>query len=344
MNGVELDTATFLRPAWLYAVPLVLLAWVWWRRRGASLSGGWEAEVDAPLRPYVIESAAARRSGWSDWPGHALFTGWLLTLLVLSGPVFERHEVPSFTAPASTVILLDLSRSMRSTDLVPDRIARARFKIDDLLGRGEDDRFALVGFAERPYAISPLTDDVRMLRTFLRSLSPDIVPVQGSRLDLALDHAVELLRNAGVENGSVFLLTDQSPGERDVAAARRAASAGYRLSVLGVGTRDGAPLRDADGRFLTREDGSIVVPRLDADGLERLAAAGDGRWSALTSDDTDLRALWPVRGAMEDGTTALSASGEPSTQRFWIERGPWLLVPLALAALLLFRREAEERA
>lgn len=331
---------TFLRPGWLWLVPILLLVWLWWWRRGVGQRSGWEAEVDPALRAHVLEPSV--RSGGSRG-ALALLFGWLLALLILAGPVFERRAVPLYEAPASTVILLDLSRSMLADDLAPNRLTRARFKITDLLrlGAAPGARFALVGFAERPYAISPLTDDAGMLDTFLGALEPDIMPVQGSRADLAIVQGLELLQGAGVAGGSLFLLTDQQPDERDLVAARRVAADGHRLFVLGVGTSGGSPLRLADGQFAKRPDGAIVVPRLDPDALARLAAAGNGRYATLAGDGGDLTRLGMLGGPTSGERSDESARDAAPRQRFWVERGPWLLWPLALCALLLFRRRGD---
>ena len=323
----------FLRPLWLWGyVPLALAA-LWHARRGGGGSGGWERLVDEALDPYVIEqdAPARRRDAW--W----LFGGWALALAILSGPVFERQPVPVFEARRAQVFLFDLSRSMLATDVAPDRLTRARYKLEDLVRRAGGARTGLVAFAERPYVISPLTDDAATLEAFLSSLDPSIMPVQGSRPDLAIERGVALLEQGGAESGQLVLITDAGVGERDLAAAREAASRGHVLSVLGVGTANGAPLRDPDGRFVRRADGGIVVPRLELDALAALARAGGGAAVPLASDGRDVDALTRVRTAV---TRREGDGGEAPRERHWIERSPWLLPPLALCALLLFRRGA----
>jgi len=320
----------WLRPHWLWGLlPLAAAMFWWWRHRNSA--SAWEAIVEPALQPYVIEPGDARRR----WSPLVLLIGWLLTLLVLAGPVWQQQEVPVFEAQQAEVILFDLSASMLTDDIQPNRLVRARYKLADLLERAAGMQLALVGFSERPYVISPLTDDAATVQAFVPSLVPDIMPVQGSRVDLAIERGVALLAQANIGEGHLVLITDSSVGARDISAANLAAQAGHRLSVLAVGTQAGAPLRDPDGRFLQDEQGSIVVPQVDLTALEALAAAGKGVATPLTNDARDLDALLAVQQGMAiDGDT----DEVQDTENYWIEWGPWCVIVIALAALGLFRR------
>ena len=117
---------------------------------------------------------------------------------------------------------------------------------------------------------------------FLDVLAPDVMPVDGQRADRAIAVSMRLLEQAGADRGDILLLSDHA----DAAAHAYAASAvraGYRVSALGLGRAAGAPYRDRDGR--------IGQARLDEASLRTLAGNGGGRYSALTTDDADLRAL-----------------------------------------------------
>lgn len=320
----------WMRPLWLWAlVPLTIIL-VAWLRRGVS-GGAWDSMVDPELQPYVIDGEASRGTSWPL----ALFGGWALAIVLLAGPVWQQQEVPVFQAQQAELILFDLSRSMLSDDIAPNRLTRARFKLADLLAQSEGRQIGLIGFTERPYVISPLTEDTRTISAFLPSLSPDIMPVQGSRLDLAVERAVELFEQAGVRQGHILYVGDQVVGAPDITAADEASKLGHRLSVLAVGTAAGKPLRDDQGQFLTDSDGGIVVPQVRMAAMRDLATAGAGIAVSLTTDSSDINQLAVVRDAM-----AVEA-GDPTQatrKTYWVEYSPWLVWPLMLAGLLLFRR------
>ncbi|WP_312632366.1 vWA domain-containing protein, partial [Mammaliicoccus sciuri] len=87
------------------------------------------------------------------------------------------------------VVVLDLSPSMAAADLQPDRVTRARYAIDDLLGAARDARVGLVAFSDEPYTVSPLTDDVATVRALSQPLAPGIMPSAGDQLAPALRQA-----------------------------------------------------------------------------------------------------------------------------------------------------------
>ncbi len=321
---------TWLRPLWLWALlPWLVGAWfLWWRRRSSS---DWERIVDPALQAYVMEPGAA-----STRRGPALlWAAWLACILVLAGPVWEQQAVPVFETRSAEVIVFDLSLSMLVEDVVPNRLTRARFKLRDLLSRTGDTQVALIAFSERPYVISPLTDDAATVRAFVPSLAPGIMPVSGSRLDLAIDKGSELLAQAGIAGGQLVVISDADATDADVAAATRAAGAGHRVSVLAVGTEKGAPLQNEEGRFYVDADGEQIVPGLQLSALRKVSEAGGGYFSQLAADDRDLEGLSRVQEAL---VPAEQGSGSERRERYWVERGPWVVPILAVLALLLFRR------
>jgi len=300
-------------------------------RRQRKDRSNWDALVDPELQRYVIEESPPSKHRMPL----VLFLGWALSFILLAGPVWQQQEVPVFQAEQAEVILFDLSRSMRADDVAPNRLTRARFKLTDLLQRSDGRQTGLVAFAERPYIISPLTEDALTVEAFVPSLDPDIVPVQGSRLDLAIVKAVELLNQAGVEQGHILAISDAVVTDRDVLAATEAKSQGHRVSVLAIGTAAGSPLRDESGQFLQQKNGAIVVPRLDMSGMRKLANAGAGVAVQMTSDLDDLDTIDSIRKliAINDAT------GESAAEKiYWIEYAPWGVWLLLLLLLGFFRR------
>jgi len=320
----------FLRPWWLLGlVPLFFLA-VYFLQEPLSGSA-WDSFIDERLRSYVIEPGLTRTSRWR-W---LLIVAWLIALLAMSGPVWHKQQVPVFQGQKAQVILFDLSRSMLTDDIKPSRIVRARFKLLDFLQRASAIQVALIAFAERPYVISPLSDDANTIASFVDSLDPSIMPAQGSRIDLAIDQGVSLLEQAGISNGQLVVFTDSTVNAKDIGAAQAVREAGHRLSVIGVGTRAGAPLRSENGQFLQDSSGAIVVPQLNEAGLVQLASAGGGRYTKMSNDDQDLNTIDRVQ-------EQLAISGDVSTQQdtneYWVEYAPYAVIVLLVFALLQFRR------
>lgn len=320
----------FMRPLWLIGfVPLAIASLFMLRTRYRE--SAWEQVVDPELHAYVIEPAQKGSSGLR-W---LLMLGWTLCLMVLAGPVWEKQEVPVFQGQQAQVVLFDLSRSMYSDDLKPSRVARARFKLTDLLNAAKGLQIALIAFAERPYVVSPLSDDANTIAAFIESLDPSIMPAQGSRLDLAIEQGVDLLAQASVEQGQLVLITDSDVNAQAIAAATAAHAAGHRLSIIGVGTTKGAPLRGDDGRFLQDSKGAIVVPQLKPAALASLASAGGGEFIELKNNDADINIIADVQ---QQVSIAGNTSEQQETNEFWIEYGPYVIVLLLLLSLLFFRR------
>jgi len=212
----------FLRPLWLLGI-IPLAAAAFYIARHSYVGSVWEKHIEPALRAYVIEPGD-RTQGIIRW---VLLAGWLVGLIALAGPVWEKKPLPVFKGEQAQVVLFDLSRSMLSDDLKPTRIERARFKLLDFLKRADGVQVALIAFAERPYVISPLSDDANTIASFVESLDPSIMPAQGSRVDLAIEQGVQLLSQAGTENGQVVLFTDSEATGKSISAASALKKTGH---------------------------------------------------------------------------------------------------------------------
>jgi len=318
----------WLRPEWLWALPAVAgVAFLLARQRLAP--GGWQRVVDPDLAPYVLSGRQSSGSGVRWW---LLLLGGALAVLSLAGPSWNRVEQPVFRSEQSIVVALDLSRSMDAQDLVPSRLARAKLKILDILEARTSGQTALIVYSSNAFTVTPLTTDADTVASLVASLSTDIMPSRGSYPLSAIEKGRQLLEQAGVMLGEVLLITDGGSSPAAERAARDLNEAGFTLSVLAVGTTDGAPIPRAGGGFVTDRSGNIAVPKLEAGSLQNLAAAGGGRFAVMTADDGDIRSL--LSGAV--GSQSQSDDSLATDQ--WEEEGPWLLLLLVPLAALAFRR------
>ncbi|MCH7980900.1 MAG: VWA domain-containing protein [Proteobacteria bacterium] len=318
----------FIRPEWLIALPFVLLTAVLFARRRLG-PGSWEFVVDPQLAPHVLSGSQANGID-SRWI--LLGVTGVLGVLALAGPAWERIEQPMFRSEQALVVALDLSRSMDAQDVAPSRLLRARLKILDLLQRRASGQTALIVYSANAFTVTPLTTDSDTVAALVNSLGTDIMPSRGSYPLAAINKGRALLEQAGMGYGEVLLITDGGSTPATERAARDLRDAGYSLSVLGVGTTDGAPIPRATGGFVTDQMGQIAVARLEETSLRALATAGGGRYATLTSDNRDLDLL------LSGETTSRSATDETQGTDRWREEGPWLLLLLLPLAAMSFRR------
>ncbi|WP_449467590.1 VWA domain-containing protein [Stenotrophomonas humi] len=309
----------FLRPDWLWAlllVPLALLGSSYLQRRRSR----WHEAVDAHLLPHLLTGTGKRR--W--WGRVALSLGLLLAVLALAGPSWRQVEQPLWESKTPLVIVLDLSSSIRATDLPPSRLLQARAKLATLLRDRKGGEVALIAYAWEPFTVAPLTDDAANVALFLDALAPEVMPLDGQKTDRALAWAGNLLKQSGARNGDVLLLTDHADAAA-VAAATQLRAAGSEVSVLGLGSLQGASYRDSRG--------GIEHAHLDETSLRTLAVAGGGHYQRIASTDADLQALDVLQPQAQ-------ASGRQQGEqgKTWQDEGYWLLLPLLLLALFAFRR------
>ena len=319
----------FLRPYWLFALLPYLLMLILCLRNKLS-QGSWNQVCDADLLPYILEQRASKQNRWSIL---IAAIAALLSIIALAGPVWERIPAPVFRNTSALIIILDLSRSMDATDIKPSRLVRARYKIADILQQRKDGQTALLVYAADTYTVTPLTNDTATINSQLGALTTEIMPAQGSNVVLALQQAIKLFKQAGLQKGQILLVTDSVSLDDAMDTAQSLGR--YDLSILGVGTAAGAPIKLPAGGFLKDSSGSIVLPRLLTDDLQQLANAGGGKYQTITTDNQDIENL----------ISNLDAAHESQGQQendlmldLWQERGPWLLLLVLPFAATLFRR------
>ncbi len=227
----------------------------------------------------------ARKLGTTAWGvAPKLFLRSLymaLLFIALMGPSFGKAD--SSTSATDTrrdlFIIIDISRSMDATDVVPTRLERAKYAVQQLIDTLATDRFGLILAGSEPFVLSPLTADHDALRQSVRDVRTGISTMGSTNLC----EAIELARQKFLTDSStrhtargIVLLSD---GENftpcDRSALIRLRSGQMPLLTVGVGTEEGATIRK--GRDVVRDaDGQPVTTRLNRDFLSQLSQATGG--------------------------------------------------------------------
>ncbi|CEK12093.1 TPR (repeat) domain protein [Legionella hackeliae] len=295
-----------IRPWWLLALlPLLILAWGLWRRRPQLEA--WAAICDKHLLEHLLVSKG-------KYNRHLallfLLASALCMIISLSGPSWERLPVPTYKQIQPRVLILDMSDAMLQTDLSPDRLSRAKFKLHDLFKRRDVGQLGLVVYTGEPFVVSPLTDDAQTIDALLSSLSPDIMPVEGHELDTALEEAAQLIKQAGFNQGQILVLTAQTPNAAAISTAKDLAEKHIITSVMPV-------MADKNFNPLFHE----------------FAVAGEGELLPFSDNSSDLE-KWLARQAGDNQFRRNQQDDIP----LWRDEGRWFLIPALVFLLPVFRR------
>ncbi|ESQ99553.1 membrane protein [Stutzerimonas chloritidismutans AW-1] len=318
-----------LRPYWLLSLPLLI--WLLWRLWHRQLQvGRWQRLLPEAFHAALLTRGRLRHS---RLPWLVLGLAWLLAVIALLGPSWQRFEQPSMKRSDPLVVLLELTPSMLASDAPPTRLEQAKRKLLDLLERRQDVQTAVVVFAGSAHTVVPLSDDLATTRNLLDALHPTLMPEQGQRADLAVAKGLTLLEQAGLGRGRLLLIGSSLDEHERSAIVTLMEGRNERLLILGVGTEQGAPIAGKNGSFIKDAQGAILIPRLDNARLQRLANELGGRYQRARLGDDDLTAL-----GLFDQAGTLRQNDEITRLEAWLDQGHWLLLPLLLLAALAGRR------
>lgn len=314
-----------LHTAWLFwIVPILILFYVV-TEMGRSRKIA--RVIDPELWAHVLP---ARRWGRRRIKRTLILLAIALSVAALLGPQWGYRLSEVTRRGIDLYVLVDTSESMRAQDVRPSRIDRAKREIKDLLSMATGDRLGLIPFAGEAYVACPLTGDYDAFGIFIDEIDTDLIPVPGSDLARALSKAIESFKRASIGSRAILLLTDGEVTSGEVASAfKELKEMEILVYVMGIGTKEGAPIPLADGSgFKKDRDERVVVSRLGEEELSRLAVESGGKYVRSVVGDGDLEELY-VKGIKKALESVELKSGK---KKIPIER---FQIPLLLAFLFL---------
>lgn len=252
---------------------------------------------------------------------------FVLLVTALARPQLVNTERVISSEGVDIVLTLDISGSMRATDLNPNRLAAAREVARDFVAGREADRIGLVVFAGEAYTQVPLTLDYQMLKDMIRTTTFDDQN-PGTAIGMALAASINRLRDSEAKTRIIILLTDgrNNQGSIDpITAADLALSLGIRVYMVGVGRLGQAeiPVTDQFGRtVMVRQEVDV-----DDETLTKVATLTGGKYYRAT-DNTSLRNIYTEIGQLEKTRIEVKTFNQYEDV-YW-----WFMIP-ALALLFL---------
>lgn len=321
-----IEALHLLRPLWLLAMPLIGIAWWFVRRRDMA-----RATLPSLVAPHLQDALTMNRDAQKgiqavDGVGILL----VFVAVAAAGPTWSKQASPWFEETAPLVIAIEVSDSMRANDLLPTRLDRARFKILDLINERTGSRTALIAYRGSAHIVMPPSKDIDVLKPFLESLDPAIMPTPGTDATTVLPIARNILGDDSAVATLLFVNDGFDPNDIEALASFTSQPDAPSVAALVVGSDEGGVALMPDGSPVVASTGGRLETGVDAALLRRVAIEAGVTVVRAETGEGDIRAL---TRAIESN---LRQADDPDAR--WNDAGWWFLWPAFLLALPWFRR------
>jgi Ca-activated chloride channel family protein len=321
----------WMRPEYLWGVgPALLLFILLWRNSGQG--GSWSKVIAADLLPFLIDGVETKKN---RYPIVCLLGLWIIAIIAIAGPAFKKIPVPVYQKEDAVIVLLDLSPSMLAGDTAPSRVVQARREVLDLLTTRKEGLTGLIAYSGAAFIVSPLTSDTETIALLAPNLAPTTMPVIGNNPIAAIKLANELRAGAGINKAKLLWITDELPEDDFDEIENLLLESNFDIAILGIGTKDGAPIPLANGGFLKNANNAVVIPKLNETTLKKIANSTNGIYRRSVVSDSDIIALVEFKPNLE-----IDDSSEVLLQEFdaWQDEAPWLALLLIPFVAIGFRK------
>ena len=252
----------FLRP-WILLFLILPLCFYLKKIQFNDKISSWEKICDKNLLGFLlVHNNSRRRISLRGF----FYVGLLSCIIGSAGPAWKKVEVPTFVIENPSMFVLSLAQDMQLKDISPSRLERAKFIISDIANHFDNGQFGLEVYSQEPYIVSPITDDIKIIKSLLSQITQDIVPDQGDRPDRAIELAIERFKSSGYSSGQIILLASDVGQRFDFAldAVQKAAKLNYSVNVIDMS------FSKSDKLQLLAEKGNGIYLSVKTFNLEKL--------------------------------------------------------------------------
>lgn len=267
---------------WLFLLFIPLIAWYVWSQRKANPS----------MRMSSISAFKGLSTpSWKVYVKHLSFVLKLAALscliIILCRPQTYDKWSMSDTEGTDIVMAIDISASMLSRDLQPDRLEAAKKVASDFVAKRESDNIGLVIFAGEGFTLLPMTTHQATLLNTIHEISINMLDADGTAIGDGIATAINRIKDGKAKSKSIILLTDGTNNSGVVApltAAEIAQKEGIRIYTIGLGTRGTAetPYAQGFGGELLYKPMPVTI---DEESLKKVAQMTGGKYFRATDND-----------------------------------------------------------
>lgn len=195
-------------------------------------------------------------------------------------------------------LVVDISSSMLSEDIAPNRNLRTRSEIGRLLNKLRGDRVALIFFANAAHIQIPLTLDYSTVMSLLNLLGPETMPAQGTLIARGIEMAAQVFQDDSPAARVMVLISDgEDQGSKVVKAAELAAEQRIVIHTIGMATYAGGPIPEKNDQgqvtgYKKDKNGNTVLTRLNEQLLTDIATATGGNYYRATQSGDEFKQVY----------------------------------------------------
>jgi len=214
-----------------------------------------------------------------------------LMIVAMARPVVEKGDKIVEVEGLTLLSALDISGSMRSKDVYPNRLSFAKKKMNILFDAMPSDEIGVVAFAHSPFVLAPFSSDKETLKLMVDGVDDSYINMGSTDFSALGELAATLLEEKKPKIMVVF--TDGGDEEAIAGFTEILKANKIDLYVVLVGTDKGAPVIDENGKPFSLEDGTIAITQRN-DALGEVAKENDGAYVVATTGKEDITELVSV--------------------------------------------------
>ncbi len=190
------------------------------------------------------------------------------------------------------MIALDLSASMTAEDERPSRLEKARLFLEQFIQTHPNDRVGLIVFAGKAFLQMPLSHDQSAFLTYLQQADPALMPVKGTNIAAALRACFQSFQQQDLKHQSIILITDGEEHDENAARlSKELETRGVMVHTVGIGTPEGASVKEPGGASKFDNEGALVISRLNEKLLQQIAGNTNGVYVHLQNNASAIEAI-----------------------------------------------------
>ena len=217
-----------------------------------------------------------------------IFMSIFLMIIAMARPAIEKGDKIVEVKGLSLLTALDISGSMRSKDDYPNRLEFAKKKMMTLFEKMPSDEIAVVAFAHVSFVLAPFSSDKATLGQIVERVNDKYINMGSTDFSALGSLAAKMLDEKKPKIMIVF--SDGGDKEALKGFADEMKESGIELYVVLIGTKEGAPVLDGNGKPLTQKDGTIAISQRN-DALGEIALDTGGAYVVAGNGKEDIDKL-----------------------------------------------------